>query len=153
MRGAHMPDGTKSRPPYLAMGGPDSIMWNRQFGHERFPTLQQRFHACRDLDGTLRLLGARQLIVGHTPQVCIIFGGSFFSLHLQLICRCTLSQERKRMYRVFSDSNIVVLLPHVSGHLLVAVSMLPWLEPCAGLSTSYRCKLHNLDQHPNCLLS
>ncbi|KAK9909578.1 hypothetical protein WJX75_004395 [Coccomyxa subellipsoidea] len=68
MRGAHMPDGTKSRPPYLAMGGPDSIMWNRQFGHERFPTLQQRFHACRDLDGTLRLLGARQLIVGHTPQ-------------------------------------------------------------------------------------
>lgn len=54
---------------------------------------------------------------------------------------------------MFSDSNIVVLLPHVSGHLLVAVSMLPWLEPCAGLSTSYRCKLHNLDQHPNCLLS
>ncbi len=69
MRGAHMADGTKSRPPYLAMGGPDSVMWNRQFGHERFPTMHQRFRACMDLDATLRLLGARQLIVGHTPQV------------------------------------------------------------------------------------
>ena len=69
MRGVLMADGTKPRPPYLAMGGPDSVMWNRQFGHERFPTYHQRFQACGALEATLRLLGARQLIVGHTPQV------------------------------------------------------------------------------------
>ncbi|CAL8467940.1 g7478 [Coccomyxa elongata] len=68
MRGAHMADGTKPRPPYLAMGGPDSVMWNRQFGHERFSNLHQKYQACGALDATLRLLGARQLIVGHTPQ-------------------------------------------------------------------------------------
>jgi hypothetical protein len=69
MRGLNMADGTKSRPPYLAMGCPDSVMWNRQFGHERFTSLQQRWKTCVELEATLRLLGARQLIVGHTPQV------------------------------------------------------------------------------------
>jgi hypothetical protein len=51
-----------------AMGGPTSVMWNRQFGAERL-TMTQRWAACSELEGTLRALGAAQLVVGHTPQV------------------------------------------------------------------------------------
>ena len=69
MMGLTMEDGTKRRPPFLAMGSSQSVMWNRDFGQERFKTLQQRMKACMDVEGMLRLLGARQLIIGHTPQV------------------------------------------------------------------------------------
>jgi hypothetical protein len=43
-------------------------MWNRQFGAERL-SIRQRWAACTELEATLRLLGAAQLVVGHTPQV------------------------------------------------------------------------------------
>ena len=69
MMGFIMEDGTKSRPPFLAMGSSQSVMWNRDFGQERFQNLQQRWKACMDVEGMLKLLGARQLIIGHTPQV------------------------------------------------------------------------------------
>ena len=69
MMGLTMEDGTKRRPPFLAMGSSQSVMWNRDFGQEKFTTLQQRMKACMDVEGMLRLLGARQLIIGHTPQV------------------------------------------------------------------------------------
>lgn len=51
-----------------AMRGPTSVMWNRQFGAERL-SIRQRWAACTELEATLRLLGAAQLVVGHTPQV------------------------------------------------------------------------------------
>ena len=69
MMGLIMEDGTKSRPPFLAMGSSHSVMWNRDFGQERFKNFQQRWKACTDVEGMLKLLGARQLIIGHTPQV------------------------------------------------------------------------------------
>ncbi|CAL5219968.1 g1905 [Coccomyxa viridis] len=68
MLGLITEDGTKSRPPFLAMGSSQSVMWNRDFGQERFKNLQQRWKACMDVEGMLKLLGARQLIIGHTPQ-------------------------------------------------------------------------------------
>ena len=69
MMGLITEDGTKSRPPFLAMGSSNSVMWNRDFGQERFKSFQQRWKACTDVEGMLKLLGARQLIIGHTPQV------------------------------------------------------------------------------------
>ena len=69
MMGLITEDGTKSRPPFLAMGSSHSVMWNRDFGQERFKSFQQRWKACTDVEGMLKLLGARQLIIGHTPQV------------------------------------------------------------------------------------
>lgn len=71
MLGLITEDGTKSRPPFLAMGSSQSVMWNRDFGQERFKNLQQRWKACMDVEGMLKLLGARQLIIGHTPQVAL----------------------------------------------------------------------------------
>lgn len=50
-----------------AMGGAKSVMWNRQFGTEKL-SMTQRWSACSLLEGTLRALGAAQLVVGHTPQ-------------------------------------------------------------------------------------
>ena len=46
-----------------------SVMWNRELGRERFPNMWERQRACQQLEATLKLLGARQLVVGHTPQV------------------------------------------------------------------------------------
>lgn len=91
MMGLTCEDGTKSRPPFLAMGSSQSVMWNRDFGQERFQNLQQRWKACMDVEGMLKLLGARQLIIGHTPQVaCHIYCQSMsHSIHPQvraLIC-------------------------------------------------------------------
>ena len=58
-----------------AMRGPTSVMWNRQFGAERL-SIRQRWAACTELEATLRLLGAAQLVVGHTPQVPLLLPGS-----------------------------------------------------------------------------
>ena len=41
-----------------------------QFGREKFTTQLERRRMCQALQGTLEMLGARQLVVGHTPQVC-----------------------------------------------------------------------------------
>ncbi len=81
MLGLITEDGTKSRPPFLAMGSSQSVMWNRDFGQERFKNLQQRWKACMDVEGMLKLLGARQLIIGHTPQVAL-HRPSFLHQHL-----------------------------------------------------------------------
>lgn len=40
-----------------------------QFGREKFTTQLERRRVCQALEGTLEMLGARQLVVGHTPQV------------------------------------------------------------------------------------
>ncbi|KAK9835143.1 hypothetical protein WJX81_001017 [Elliptochloris bilobata] len=69
MRGDCACDGSHAAPPYLAMGDASSVMWNRQFGREKFTTQLERRRVCQALQGTLEMLGARQLVVGHTPQL------------------------------------------------------------------------------------
>lgn len=69
MRGDVLIDGSKATPPYIAMGGPNSIMWNRTFGQEKFPSAYEKFYACSMLKSTLANLNSKRLVVGHTPQV------------------------------------------------------------------------------------
>lgn len=47
----------------------NSVMWNRQFGREEFAHPFERYTACALLKETLKMLSARQLVVGHTIQV------------------------------------------------------------------------------------
>eukprot|EP00877_Chromochloris_zofingiensis_P011673 jgi/Chrzof1/675/Cz01g24210.t1 len=58
-----------ARPPYLAMGNATSIMWDRQLSIEHFQTPIQRYHACRQVSQALTSIGAKRLVVGHTPQM------------------------------------------------------------------------------------
>jgi hypothetical protein len=44
-------------------------MWNRTLSRERFPTPYERFHACSALKQALARIGAKRLVVGHTPQL------------------------------------------------------------------------------------
>ena len=39
-----------------------------QFGREKFTTQLERRRVCQALQGTLEMVGARQLVIGHTPQ-------------------------------------------------------------------------------------
>lgn len=41
-----------------------------QFGREKFTTQLERRRVCQALQGTLEMVGARQLVIGHTPQAC-----------------------------------------------------------------------------------
>lgn len=69
MRADEDGDGSKATPPYIAMGGPHSILWNRTFGQEVFKTQYERYHACSTVKDVLSKLGAKRLVVGHTPQL------------------------------------------------------------------------------------
>lgn len=69
MRGDEDASGGKATPPYIAMGGPHSIMWNRTLGQEVFKTQYERYHACSMAKSVLCKLGAKRLVVGHTPQM------------------------------------------------------------------------------------
>lgn len=69
MRAEDDVEGGKATPPYIAMGGPQSILWNRTFGQEVFKTQYERYHACSMVKNVLSKLGAKQLVVGHTPQL------------------------------------------------------------------------------------
>lgn len=69
MRADEDGDGSKATPPYIAMGGPHSILWNRTFGQEVFKTQYERYHACSMVKDVLSKLGAKRLVIGHTPQV------------------------------------------------------------------------------------
>lgn len=69
MRAERTQDGGKALPPFLAMGDANSIMWNRSLSRERFPSPHERYHACRALQQVLLKVGAKRLIVGHTPQI------------------------------------------------------------------------------------
>jgi len=44
MRG-DLTDKGKATPPYIAMGGPNSILWNRTLAQERFPTADDKMSA------------------------------------------------------------------------------------------------------------
>ena len=51
-----------------ALGGSDSVMWNRSFGKEHYASRVESYEATRKLSQMLSQLGARRLVVGHTPQ-------------------------------------------------------------------------------------
>lgn len=68
MRGDRMPDGGFAAPPYLAMGGSNSVMWTRMMSQER-PSLPHKYQASNLLKTALARLGAKRLVVGHTPQI------------------------------------------------------------------------------------
>ena len=46
-------------------------MWNRTFSQD-FSTFHARYHACNELRQVLQRTGCKRLIVGHTPQVCLL---------------------------------------------------------------------------------
>lgn len=69
MRGDRGPDGEKAPPPFLAMGDAGSVMWNRQYGKERFVNPYERYSSCKTLQDTLNMLDAQHLVVGHTIQM------------------------------------------------------------------------------------
>jgi hypothetical protein len=56
-------------PPFLAMGDGNSVMWNRQLSRESYANPIDRFHACNMVSQALARVGARRLVVGHTPQM------------------------------------------------------------------------------------
>lgn len=68
MRGDVMGSG-RATPPYIAMGGPNSILWNRTLAQEQFPTPYARYYACSLVKSVLKKVNAKRLVVGHTPQV------------------------------------------------------------------------------------
>ncbi len=55
-------------PPFLAMGDGTSVMWNRSLSKEIFTNPIDRYHACNYVSQALARVGARRLVVGHTPQ-------------------------------------------------------------------------------------
>jgi len=68
MKGADCTDGSAPSPPFTAMGDSNSVMWNRTFGKERCSPYD-RIQMKRQLDATLQQLGAKAMVVGHTPQM------------------------------------------------------------------------------------
>ena len=51
--------------------GKDGIVWTRCFGKEH-ASLYDRIKVCNQLKSTLQMLGAEQMVVGHTPQVPLL---------------------------------------------------------------------------------
>jgi hypothetical protein len=68
MRGAECSDGSSPTPPFTAMGDSNSVQWNRTFGKERCSPYD-RMQMKMQLDATLEQLGAKAMVVGHTPQM------------------------------------------------------------------------------------
>lgn len=68
MKGADCSDGSSPTPPFTAMGDSNSVMWNRTFGKERCSPYD-RMQMKMQLDSTLDQLGAKAMVVGHTPQM------------------------------------------------------------------------------------
>jgi hypothetical protein len=56
-------------PPFLAMGDGKSVMWNRQLSVEKWTNPADRYHAKSMVQQALTRIGARRLVVGHTPQM------------------------------------------------------------------------------------
>ncbi|KAI8465678.1 MAG: protein ser/thr phosphatase [Monoraphidium minutum] len=56
-------------PPFLAMGDGKSVMWNRQLSVEKWANPIDRFHAQTLVAQALQQVGAKRLVVGHTPQM------------------------------------------------------------------------------------
>lgn len=56
-------------PPFPAMGDGHSVMWNRSLSKEFYSNPSDRYHACNNVTQALRKIGAKRLVVGHTPQM------------------------------------------------------------------------------------
>eukprot|EP00798_Chlamydomonas_sp_ICE-L_P008041 gene8041-1275_t len=69
MRADTTAEGGKAAPPFLAMGDSNSVFWNRELSKETFPSPYDRYNACNKLKQALAKVGAKRLVVGHTPQV------------------------------------------------------------------------------------
>lgn len=70
MRRDKLPDDDGyATPPFLAMGDGNSVMWNRQLSRESYANPIDRFHACNMVAQALARVGAKRLVVGHTPQM------------------------------------------------------------------------------------
>lgn len=82
MRGENKEDGGKALPPFLAMGNASSVMWNRSLSKEKWPSPSDRYSACRALQQALASIGAKRLIVGHTPQVSLDILNNYAVLQL-----------------------------------------------------------------------
>lgn len=57
-----------TRSPLLAMGSPDSILWNREYSREVWNAESDMQRSCSILARVLNELNANQMVVGHTPQ-------------------------------------------------------------------------------------
>lgn len=68
MRRDKVEDGFAS-PPFLAMGDGKSVMWNRQLSVEKWSNPGDRYHATNMVSQALQQIGAKRLVVGHTPQM------------------------------------------------------------------------------------
>eukprot|EP00210_Caulerpa_lentillifera_P000493 g476.t1 len=69
MRGEITSSGSKATPPYIAMGGSNSILWNRTLAQERFNTPYERYYACSLVKSVLKKLKLKRIVLGHTPQL------------------------------------------------------------------------------------
>ncbi|KIZ02868.1 Uncharacterized protein MNEG_5094 [Monoraphidium neglectum] len=56
-------------PPFPAMGDGKSVMWSRQLSVEKWINPIDRFQASKQVSLALQLVGAKRLVVGHTPQM------------------------------------------------------------------------------------
>jgi len=68
MRRDKTEDGFAS-PPFLAMGDGKSVMWNRQLSVEKWVNPVDRYRATSLVSQALSGVGAKRLVVGHTPQM------------------------------------------------------------------------------------
>ncbi|KAL5129056.1 Shewanella-like protein phosphatase 1 [Glycine soja] len=68
MRGQHEDDNTHKM-PFIATRGYDSVVWNRLYSRDT-PDLvdYQAKQVCSILDETMQAVGAKAMVVGHTPQ-------------------------------------------------------------------------------------
>jgi len=57
-----------AEPPENVVYSPDSVVWNRMYSRDHLYQ-QEKYMACSILKETLDLVGAKRLVVGHTPQV------------------------------------------------------------------------------------
>jgi hypothetical protein len=62
-------DGGFASPPFLAMGDGKSVMWNRQLSVEKWGNPVDRYRASSMASQALAAVGAKRLVVGHTPQM------------------------------------------------------------------------------------
>lgn len=68
MVGARNSRGQLIQMPFIATKGFDSVVWSRLYSRETFEKPEEAIKACAVLKRTLKVAGAKGLVVGHTPQ-------------------------------------------------------------------------------------
>lgn len=68
MRSQHENDNTLKM-PFIATRGYDSVVWNRLYSRDNPDFVEyQAKQVCSVLEETLQAIGAKAMVVGHTPQ-------------------------------------------------------------------------------------